>query len=531
MWRIRPARAVRLALLIALSGAVPSSVRADDLAPAVTSELRLERMLPTSPFALPVAATFLPDGRLLIAQKTGEILLWEGGSATPRLLGTIPTASAQNERGLLGLAVDPLFPSTRRLYVYFSSGDTQSAGYVTLASDDTFVGASVLVLLTGMSTDGGHVGGALAFGPDGFLYIGVGDTGCNCNCAPSDTPTNYFSTCLSNLHGKILRIDRDGNIPNTNPLVGISAATACASGSACDAAGTPPGSTGAPRPEIYNWGFRNPWRFVFDEERGHLWVADVGELTREEITISTGPGQHHGWPWREGDLGDPVEQCATSTPPSGNCIEPALVYGHDEDPETGDASVSGGVFANHCSWPAPYRGTYVFGDFEKRIIWRVTPNADRDGVDGDRTVLVTNAAGPVHFARGPDGGIYYLNVEDGSLWRLTPAQPATCPEPDAGPPDADPPDAGPPDVGPEDAGPPRDAGSPEAGSTPGDDGGSGQPDGGSDADGSRPGTERTAEDPDGASCRCEDPRGSPPGTGVALTLWAGAILLFRRRIR
>ena len=418
-----------------LLAAIPA--QADDLDPGVGQDLNLDLML--SNLSAPVGGAFLPDGRLLLVEQfSGNVLMWDGQNA-PSVVGNVDVQTG-NERGLLGIAVDPEFATSSRVYFYYSTGNSQSVGWAAMDGAGQIDTNNITDVVTNLAANANHNGGAIAFGPDGHLYIGVGDTGCNCGCAPGTNTDNYLGTCLTNPNGKILRVDRDGKVPPSNPLVNEAQVAACGTGSRCRAAGTPPTQQGAPYTAIYNWGFRNPWRMAFDEESGYLWIGDVGERTWEEINISTGPGQHHGWPYREGAEGQPVVRCGETTPQSGDCKEPAFAYARREQPQTQAASVTGGVFSNHCSWPEAWRGRYWFGDYAKARVWAVTPNAARDGVDGERTVIVTGARGPVQFMRGPDGGIYYIAVNTGTLWRVTPANPESCGEMDASvPPD----DAGP----------------------------------------------------------------------------------------
>lgn len=499
----------RAAALLPAALLLTSPVLADDLEPGLAGDLTLDLVL--SDLNVPTGGAFLPDGRLLITEQfSGRVQLWDGTNA-PRTIGQFNVQTG-NERGLLGIAVDPEFETSRRIYVYLSTGGAQAAGYVTMdAATDELDVAGLTLLIEGMASSRNHNGGAIAFGPDGHLYLGVGDTGCNCGCAPGTNRNNFFPACLNSLHGKVLRIDRDGNIPETNPLVNVSDVPACTAGGSCNAANDVPSGSTAPRTELYNWGFRNPFRFAFDEQTGHLWIGDVGERTWEEITVSTGPGQNHGWPFREGADGQPVSVCSDTTPVGGDCRDPALAYRRTERPQTNAASVTGGVFSNHCSWPESLRGLYWFGDFAKSRVWSVTPNEARDGVTGDRTVVVTGAQGPVQFMASPNGGIYYLNVNTGTLWRVGPANPEPCEGMDAGvAPDsgAQTPDSGStaPDAGepaPDAGTPPEDAGSVE----PTPDAGSAAPDAGDPGD----------EDGDDG-CRCVRP--DDAGT----TVWGWAIV-------
>lgn len=533
-------RVLHLLPLSALFVSLPVSAQ-QALDTAVENDLSLTTYVEN--LSVPTSAKFLPDGRLVITEQfSGNIRLWNGTQ-----LETIGTVSVQTsgERGLLGVAVDPEFATSRRLYFYYSAGGAQRVGYAVMdAGTDMVDTENMTVLLENMAADRNHNGGGIEFGPDGHLYIGVGDTGCNCGCDPGTNTNNFFPTCLTSLHGKVLRIDRDGGIPATNPLVGVNEVTACGTGSTCNAANDPLGGTAAPRTEIYNWGFRNPWRFSFDAETGFMWIGDVGEVTFEEITISTGPGQHHGWPYREGFNGQAVSTCATATSQSGDCKEPAFEYAHSEAPASGSASVTGGVFSHHCSWPEAWRGLYWFGDYNKNRVWTLTPNANRDGVTGGRTIIVRGAGGPVHFTTGPDGAIYYVNVSFGEIMRIAPATPASCDGEDAGvnpdaaePADAnDPPvDAGvPADAAPGDdaALPPADAALPPDSGSPADananpDAAPVEPDAGStqDAGGTPDAGDGTADE--GCGCSVTDREGSAPW--LAFGLLASGLLAYRRR--
>src|SRR5262245_21556709 len=216
----------------------------------------------------PTAIAFLPDGRLLITEKGGALRLWDGSSLTT--LGTIPVC-AQIEMGLLGVAVDPNFASNGFVYLYRthqgSSPPCGGTGRVNEVVRVTVCGGSlgsVTTLVTGARTDNGnHDGGVLRIGPDGKLYVGVGDTGNLDNIGCPGTASNPYSQDLNALEGKILRINLDGTIPADNPFVGQAGV----------------------RGEIFARGFRNPFRISFDPVTGNLWVADVGDLAFEEISI------------------------------------------------------------------------------------------------------------------------------------------------------------------------------------------------------------------------------------------------------
>lgn len=431
----------------------------------------------------PTAAEFLPDGRVVITQIGGGIRVRPAAGGALINAGTIPVVTSIGEQGLLGLAVDPQFATSNRLYFYYSepgSPDTNRhrVAWTTINPTTSVVDtANLQVIVQDLYGPANHDGGGIKFGPDGYLYIGVGDTGCNCGCAPG-TANNYFPTCLSNANGKILRVDRDGGIPPTNPLVGAGLVPACGPVALPCAAGpqqVPDAANPiAARTQIYNWGFRNPWRFSWDEQTGYLWIGDVGEVSYEEITVSTGRGQHHGWPFREGLHGDPITACPASTglgtvpETQQNCVDPVFEYAHNG----GGASVTGGVFSNHCGWPATYAGRYWFADYTAQFmaVWTLTPDPTTTRttiIPNSRATILSNAEGVVHFFNGPSAAIYMVSINAGEIWRVAPTTPVSC-SPDGGVIDSGFVDSGvePPDTGvePPDAGiVPPDAGFPDAG--------------------------------------------------------------------
>jgi glucose/arabinose dehydrogenase len=215
----RSPRSLTLALTLGALSVAPSVARAQTLENGVSAELRLTRVVPN--LFQPTAAEFTPDGRLVILQQNGEVLVWTGSGA-PIPAGTMPVNYDGGEQGLLGLAIDPEFATTNRLYLYYSASGSPTnnrnrVAYVVLdpATNELDVAGRVDIL-TGIYGPANHNGGGLAFGPDGNLYVGTGDRGCNCNCAPGRA-NNYFGTCLTNLNGKILRVDREGGIPAHEP--------------------------------------------------------------------------------------------------------------------------------------------------------------------------------------------------------------------------------------------------------------------------------------------------------------------------
>jgi glucose/arabinose dehydrogenase len=370
---------------------------------------------------------FLPDGRLVLTEKDGAVKLAAPGAPAVEA-GRFPV-DTESEKGLLGVVVDPAFATTRRLFFYYSRSDAAGGTdlerhrivAIRLGEDGRLDAASERVLVSGLRGPANHDGGGLAIGPDGLLYAGVGDTGCNSGRPPEPpaTPTNWFATCLTHGNGKILRITLDGAIPADNPFAAATEVTAC--GDSCgDAIGA---ALGPPRREIWAYGLRNPWRFAFDPGTGLLWVGDVGEVTFEEITIVE-KGKHHGWPFREGRHGWPRARCREVTPDPGECVEPvyecrrgAAAGGVDGDCN----SITGGAFLVGPRWPAALRDRYLFADNVNGRLFTVRLTPDRRGVvPGSRIELGRMTGAPVSIRVGPDGDLY-VAVLPGKVVRISPA--------------------------------------------------------------------------------------------------------------
>jgi MYXO-CTERM domain-containing protein len=392
----------------------------------------------------PTSFAFLPDGRMVITDKGGEVVIADSAGAT-KSAGTF-SVDTESEKGLLNVLVHPNFASNRLLIFYYSAaasiGGTDVARHrvvtVPLGTNDMLDIAQETILVQGLRGPANHDGGALAIGPDGKLYIGVGDTGCNSNQAPEPvyTPTNFFATCLTVPNGKILRVNLDGSIPSDNPLVNAAQVTACGTTCGTDATGLAPATTGI-RTEIWAWGFRNPWRISFDKVTGNLWVGDVGEVTFEEIDIipPSGKGKHYGWPWREGGQGHPVSACQQIAPNAGDCVDPQYYCSHGGQGgvDGNCAAIMGGAIVDSCDWPATFRGRYYFGDHPRKWIATVTLTADRNGLTSTtRAQFITTTGNPTHINVGPDGALYYATLQPGTIQRVTPKTPVSCPAPDAG---------------------------------------------------------------------------------------------------
>ncbi len=355
-------------------------------APAQAPTLTLQSV--ATGLAFPVDITHAGDGsgRLFVVEQDGRIRIVSGGAvlATPFLdIGSL-VATSGSEQGLLGVAFHPNYVSNGYLFVnYTRLGDGASviARYQRSATDpDAADPASSQVLLTIAQPYSNHNGGQLRFGPDGHLYIGMGDGG------SSNDPQNRAQN-LGTLLGKMLRIDVNNpsppyySIPAGNPF----------------------------QNEIWAYGLRNPWRFSFDRLTGDLFIADVGQGSWEEINFQpagTGAGANYGWRITEGlhctGLGGPC--------PDANLTPPILEYGHALG-----CSVTGGTRYRGAASPS-LAGYYLYGDYCSGRIWGATRNA---GGTWDTTELMQTGFNVSTFGEDEAGEIYIAAYGPGTIYRIS----------------------------------------------------------------------------------------------------------------
>ena len=318
--------------------------------------------LVASGLSSPTAMEFAPDGRLFVAIETGEVRVIKDGMllAAPFVTANVDSSG---ERGLLGITFDPNFATNHFVYLYYTSATLPSHNRVTrfTANGDVALPNSetpILELdeLSGRGTI--HNGGAIHFGPDGKLYIAVGDDAFGDN-----------SQTLNNQFGKMLRINADGTIPSDNPFYNM--------------------ATGNNR-AIWAWGLRNPFTFAFQPGTGRMFINDVGQVKWEEIDDGIA-GANYGWPIAEGPRPDPTY------------VEPIFYYGHGGMDTTGCA-ITGGAFYNPATiqFPSGYIGNYFFADFCSGWIRLLnTTNYTATG-------FATGLSLPVDLKVTPDGSLYYL---------------------------------------------------------------------------------------------------------------------------
>jgi glucose/arabinose dehydrogenase/chitodextrinase len=335
-------RPVALGLLLAALLAAPASAAT---LPAGFSD----SLVTTAP--QPTALAFLPDGRLLVTSKSGELWLHPGGTQpATKALDLSARICSERERGLLGVAVDPDFPDNRHLYLYYTfnkhdtcallappNGPVNRLSRFTLGADNKIAPSSEVVLIDNIpSFDGIHNAGYLAFGNDGYLYVTVGDGAIGANARNRSV-----------LNGKVLRITAAGGIPADNPFRGAGSAR-------CNTTGRT--TAGTICQEIYAWGLRNPFRLGFDPLSTRFFINDVGFASWEEINEGKA-GADYGWNVREGHCAyNSTTDCG---PPPAGMTNPIHDYGH----ATGCGAITGGAFVPKGVWPLAYEGRYLFADF------------------------------------------------------------------------------------------------------------------------------------------------------------------------
>ena len=343
----------------------------------------------------PVFMTYANDGtdRLFLVQQSGKIVVF----ANEPDVGEIQTfldiegrVSRQgNEEGLLGMAFDPDYPTNGYFYVYYSAASprrsTVSRFSASSSNANRADASSEHVILEVGQPFSNHNGGMLAFGPDGYLYVSLGDGG-----SAGDPRRNGQDT--TTLLGSILRIDVSSvapggtyAIPPDNPFIG---------------------ATDGSRPEIWAYGLRNPWRFSFDRKTGDLWAGDVGQNRWEEIDLIK-PGLNYGWNVMEGfHFYSPLAA-------EGKQLEsPVVEY---ENGNSGGCSVTGGYVYRGSRLPT-LAGAYVYGDFCSGRIWAIK----YDGSDvTEFAELLDSSLAISSFGEDQSGELYILSF-DGHIYQLNP---------------------------------------------------------------------------------------------------------------
>jgi uncharacterized repeat protein (TIGR03806 family) len=326
------------------------------------------------------------DSRLFVVEQHGAVWAVDQQSGERSLFFDISDRVTRigNEEGLIGLAFHPNYAENGRIFVHYSATKSGPRGVVAELRrlPDGSVDTNERLILEQPQPYRNHNGGMLAFGPDGYLYIGFGDGG------SAGDPASHGQN-LGTWLGSILRIDVDTRsnekayaIPPDNPFVAIEGA----------------------RPEIWALGLRNPWRFSFDRATGRLWVGDIGQNAFEEIDIVE-RGGNYGWKTFEG----PAPYAPEVELAHGSHAQPVAHYGRDEG-----QSVTGGYVYRGEGMPG-LQGVYVFGDFETGLVWGLFP----DGPRWERRLLLDSRLQIASFGEDQRGELY-LCTFDGRIHKLVP---------------------------------------------------------------------------------------------------------------
>lgn len=351
-----------------------------------------------------------PD-RLFAVEKGGIIKIVDVAAGTVRadpFLDVSGTVIDQGEQGLLGLAFHPDYDSNGIFFVNAVNldGDIEVRRYTRSAADPDVADpdSGDVILTIPHPVNDNHNGGWMAFGPDGYLYVSVGDGG------GSGDPNNNAQN-KSSLLGKMLRIDVDGDdfaaddsrdyaIPDGNPFLGV------------------PGAN-----EIWALGLRNPWRSSFDRLTGDLYIGDVGQGRREEINFQSAEsagGENYGWKVKEGTLIFNDTDPRNPHPDSPELIDPVIEYGHVPAPDGGNAVTGGYVYRG--TGPG-MQGTYFYADFSTRQLWsfRMVEGEVVDAINRTEQLVLSGVAisGISSFAEDGHGNLYVISIA-GRIHRLTP---------------------------------------------------------------------------------------------------------------
>ena len=381
-------RPLGLSLIAVLSASTCSS-RSEAGQPYGTGA-RLQQIASGLSSPLYLTAPPADSSRLFVVEQTGAIRIIKDGAVLPTpFLDVSGEITSGGEQGLLGMAFDPSYASTGRFVVHYTdkAGNTHLSMFTVSSNPDVADPATEQVILTAQQPFSNHNGGQVLFGPDGFLYLGLGDGG-------SEGDPQGRGQDRSDLLGSILRIDVHGAapyaVPPDNPFVGQSGV----------------------QPEIWSYGLRNPWRFSFDRATGDLYVADVGQDSYEEVDVmpaasGAGKGANFGWNIMEG------KHCYNASSCTQNGLTlPVYEYTHGEG-----CSITGGYVYRGAALPA-LQGLYFFGDFCQGWVRSFRYQA---GAATELTDWQSLRPGGMITSFGEDAaGELYIIVQGGNVFKVVP---------------------------------------------------------------------------------------------------------------
>ena len=379
----------RVLMALVLLGALPAA------------DMRAAAVAAPPVIALQKLATFAADpigifnagdgsGRLFVVLQRGQIMIFANGAVLPvPFLDIRDRVGCCGERGLLGLAFHPDYEQNGRFYVNYTNlaGNTVVSRFMVTADPNVADPGSESLVLGVNQPFANHNGGEIQFGPDGYLYIGMGDGG------SGGDPGNRAQD-LGDLLGKMLRLDIDTAdpyaIPPTNPFIGT------------------PGA----RPEIWAYGLRNPWRFAFDRQNGDLYIADVGQEKWEEISFQRAAspgGEDYGWRLMEGrHCFNPPTGCN-----DGTLVTPIIEYPHEKNGDFIGCAVVGGYRYRGAAFPS-LRGIYLYADLCTGTIWGAFNHASWQ----PDPVLLDTSLNPTSFGEDEAGELYLCDNASDSLYRI-----------------------------------------------------------------------------------------------------------------
>jgi len=339
----------------------PVRVHADTSLPSGFAKTQI-----ASGISQPTAIAQTPDGRIFVLRKGGYVLVIKNNAllSTPAL--TLPV-NADGERGLLGIALDPGFSTNGYIYLYYTRSNPleNRVSRFTVIGDSISSSSEVVILKTTQTLGLVHHAGTVRVGPDGKLWVSIGNNNIANN--PQD---------LTTLHGKLIRINKDGSTPTDNPFYG---------------------QTGK-ESRIWAYGLRNPFRFSFLPD-GRPILGDVGDESYEEVNIIE-KGGNYGYPMSEGT-------CA-----SCSSINPIYTYAHNGT----SASITGGFIYSGTQFPPAYTGAYFYGDYAKNFI-RSFKLADGSVIEDN--VFDSDPGTIVDMFQGSDGSLYYVTIVPGAVYKIS----------------------------------------------------------------------------------------------------------------
>lgn len=320
----------------------------------------------------PTALEVAPDGRVFVSEQQGTVRVIQDGKLLPQPLLSVPVAYV-GEQGLQSLVVDPNFAQNGYVYIYYSTLTQSSRNRIerwTVEGNTARPDSATVLLELDPLQHGLHNGGAMHFGPDGMLYVAVGD----------GYVTSDQAQSLDSFFGKMLRIRPDGSIPSDNPFVG---------------------QTTGPYQAIWALGLRNPYTFAIDAHSGQMLINDVGLASWDEVNRGRA-GANYGWPISEGPTADP------------RFDTPVFAYPHQSDggPIWGCAVTGGTFYHTHSTaptvFPAEYQGLYFFHDFCNSALWTMNPATGQVSTFGTGLAEGAMPALMIDLDMASDSGLYYL---------------------------------------------------------------------------------------------------------------------------